>query len=111
MDSLKIRLKRLEYHQSLMLEMINPNEKPFNYLIIKAGLHEEDTNKIVEHCEELSKKYEKQKAEGFVVFTQLLTEFANMLSPNLELEGTIEALLKQNMFIPLMNEFKKLLRK
>lgn len=50
MDSLEIRLKRLEYHQSLMLEMINPNEKPFNYLIIKAGLHEEDTNKIVEHC-------------------------------------------------------------
>jgi hypothetical protein len=109
MDTLEERIARLEYYQSLLIEMIDETKKPFYHLIIKANLTKKEVEEFINLCETLSEQYEKQKAEGLIVFTPLLTHFVGMLHPNLPLEQTIEALLQQNMFVPLMKEFKKII--
>jgi hypothetical protein len=109
MDTLEERIARLEYHQSLLLEMIDETKKPFYQLIIKANLTKEEADEVINLCKNLSEEYKKQKAEGLIVFTPLLTQFAGMLHPKLPLEQTIDALLRQNMFVPLMKEFKKII--
>jgi hypothetical protein len=111
MSTLEQRIAKLEYYHSLLLQMVDIEKKPFYYLIMQAGLTKEEVDETLKLCETLSEEYAKQKAEGFVVFTPLLTQFAGMLHPNLPLEQTIEALLKQQMFVPLMSEFQQLLKK
>jgi hypothetical protein len=109
MEELEDRIAKLEYHQSLLMEMIDESKKPFYHLVITANLTKEEVNEVINLFEYLSKEYEKQKAEGFTTFTPLLIHFAGMLHPNLPLEKTVDALLKQQMFVPLMEEFKKLM--
>lgn len=108
MASIEERLEKLEYYQSLLMEMVDYDKKPFYALVIKANLTKAEVEEIFRLCELLSKKYKKQKAEGLVVFTPLLTEFAGMLTPKLDVEQTIEMMIKQNMFIPLMNQLKEI---
>lgn len=108
MASLEERLEKLEYYQSLLMEMVDHHKKPFYSLVIRANLTKEEVEELLKLCESLSNKYEKQKAEGLVIFTPLLTEFAGMLNPKLNVDQTIEAMLKQNMFIPLMSQLKSI---
>lgn len=103
------RIAKLEFHRSLLLEMIDETRKPFYSLVIAADLTKEEVEEVITLCEQLSKEYEKQKAEGFTIFTPLLIHFAGMLHPHLPLEKTVDALLKQQMFVPLMKELKKLM--
>ncbi|WP_035098885.1 YhaI family protein [Anoxybacteroides tepidamans] len=104
------RIAKLEYHRSLLLEMVDEENKPFHYLVIASDLTKEEVEEVIALCEKLSEEYEKQKAEGLTIFTPLLLHFAGMLNPRLPLEKTVDALLKQQMFTPLMKEFKKLIK-
>jgi hypothetical protein len=110
MGTLEERIAKLEFHQSLLMEMIDETKKPFYYLVIKANLTKKEVDEVLSLCKQLSEVYEKQKAEGLMVFTPLLIQFAGMLHPSLPLEQTVDALLKQQMFVPLMSEFKKLMK-
>ncbi|MBS2771733.1 YhaI family protein [Anoxybacillus rupiensis] len=103
------RMAKLEYHRSLLLQMVDESKNPFYSLVITADLAKEEVEEVLSLCEELNKEYEKQKAEGLTIFTPLLLHFAGMLHPRLPLEKTIDALLKQRLFVPLMQEFKKLI--
>lgn len=109
MESLVERIAKLEYYQLLLLEMIDDERLPFYQLIIKARLTKQEVEDLLSFCEELNKQYEKQKAEGFVVFSPLLTQFAGMLHPKLNPEATIFALFNQGMYTGLMTEFRKII--
>lgn len=109
MDSLEKRLDTLEYYQSLLLKMIEPNEFPFYHLVMTRGLHKEEIEEIYMLCDELSILHEEQKAQGLVIFTDLLTRFAGQLNAKLELYETIRALHKQNLYSSLMNDFLNLM--
>ncbi|MCZ0755989.1 DUF1878 family protein [Anoxybacillus sp. J5B_2022] len=102
-------IAKLNFHCSLLLEMVDETKKPFYHLVVAANLSKEEVEETIVLCEHLSKEYEKQKAEGFTVFIPLLIHFAGMLHPDLPLEKTVDALLSQQMFVPLMKEFKKLM--
>jgi hypothetical protein len=110
MGALEERIAKLEFHQSLLMEMIDKTKKPFYYLVIKANLTKEEVEEVLSLCQQLSEEYEKQKAEGLTIFTPLLVQFAGMLHPSLPLEQTVDALLAQQMFVPLMTELKKLMK-
>ncbi|ADI27848.1 MULTISPECIES: YhaI family protein [Geobacillus] len=110
MESLEKRVAKLEFHQSLLMEMIDETKKPFYSLIIRADLTKEEVDAFLAFCQELADQYEQQKAEGLTMFTPLLVQFAGMLHPNLPLEQTVDALLAQQMFVPLMTELKTLIR-
>jgi hypothetical protein len=110
MESAEEKIKRLEFQQSLLLNMIDHTKFPFYRLVLNAGLLEEEMKEVIELCEELDNKYKKLKEEGFVHFTFLLTHFVGMLNPKLHPLEVAEAMYKQAMFAPLMQEFIKLLK-
>ena len=111
MESIEDRLERLEYYQSLILPLLGDKLTPFYKLIMDAKLSKKDVEDLLNLCEELSIEYKKQKAEGFISFTPLLTQFVGMLHPRLDLKATIDVLAKERKYTPLMNEFKGIINK
>lgn len=107
MQDLIKKIQLLEYHQKLMLEMLAPQTFPFNKLIIEKGLNEQKVTSFLGYCDKLSNQLEEQKAEGFVYYHPLFNEFIQALPANIQAKEAIDACLKQDLFVPLMREFKK----
>lgn len=110
MESAEEKIKRLEFQQSLLLNMIDHTKFPFYRLVLKSSLSEEEMKEVIDLCEELDNKYKKLKEEGFIHFTFLLTHFVGMLNAKLNPLEVAEAMYNQEMFAPLMKEFIKLLK-
>ncbi|MFC4322156.1 DUF1878 family protein [Litchfieldia salsa] len=110
MESLEARVNRLEYYQKLLLQLLDKEKVNFYKLIVESNLQENEVNDLLNLCELMSIEYKKQKAEGLVIFSPLLTQFAGLLNPKLNIKNTIEALLKQGLFVPVMTEFYDLLK-
>ncbi|WP_078381554.1 DUF1878 family protein [Sutcliffiella halmapala] len=111
MSNLEERMAKLEYHMELLLKQVRVDQYPFDILVIRGKLSRDNVTYLLKLCEELSIEMKKQKAEGFVTFTPLLTKYKQLLHPNLPLEETIQAMYEQGMFEPLMLEFLKLIKK
>ena len=109
MDSIEKRLETLEYYQSLLLKIVEPTKFPFYHLVMSKGLSKDEIEEVLMICAELSRLHEEQKAQGLVIFTDLLTRFAGQLNPKLELYETIQALHRQNLYSSLMNDFVDLM--
>lgn len=107
-DELMEKINRLEYHQSLLLEMISDGKShPFYRLIIKKFLSKQEVEHIYKICEELNNELEEQKAEGFVYFQPLFEKFQSSLPPKVHAREVVLACLGQQLFQPLMEELKK----
>lgn len=106
-DALIKKMNTLEYHQSLLLKMISNTDKQFYKLIIEKTLSEKDVEQFNQLCDKLSLEIEEQKAEGFVYFHPLFEKFKNSLHPNLHPNEVIQACLRQQLYLPLMLEFRK----
>lgn len=103
------RIQLLEFHQKLLLKLINNPKLEFSKLIIENGISEQEVQSFFKLCEEMCNKMAKQKAEGFVYFYPLFDEFSTSLPLTLQTEEVILACLRQNLFESLMLEFKKYL--
>ncbi|QED47130.1 DUF1878 family protein [Cytobacillus dafuensis] len=103
------KIDRLEYQNKLLLKIIEKKDQEFYKLVIKNSLAEKDVNAFIYLCEELSKKIEEQKAEGFVYFHPLFNNFTHHLHPRLEPKEVVRACIKQSLYLPLMKEFQKYL--
>ncbi|OCA84349.1 hypothetical protein A8F94_16715 [Bacillus sp. FJAT-27225] len=101
------RIQVLEYHMRLLAEAVEKPEYELNKLLVKRNVAERETAELFDLCERLSKLMEEQKAEGFLHFHPLFEEFAASLSSKLNPSEVVNACMKQKIFIPLMNEFKK----
>lgn len=97
------RIKTLEFHQELLLEMVDTDKFPFYYLIIKHKVSKQEVIDLLDLCEELNKKYEEQRENGFLHFTPLLVQYVGMLPSVLKPRESIVALRKQN-YYPLLME-------
>src|SRR3954452_13719254 len=106
---LQSRVKLLEYHQRLLLKMLAAPNLEFYRLVIEKGITEQEVQAFNEICEELNKKMEKQKAEGFIHFHPLFIEFLNSLPAELDVKEVVQACLKQHLYEPLFLEFTKCL--
>ena len=106
-DELLEKLLMLEYHQKILLRMVQGTALKFDWLIVKRGLSEEQINLFFEKCEKMSMDLEQQKAEGFLYFHPLFQEFSAALPSELEAQETISACIEQGLFLPLMLELKK----
>ncbi len=107
MDELLARLEKLEYHQKLLLEMIDPNDFKFNWMIINKNLCEDEVKELHQLCEQLSKDMEKQRAEGFVFCAPLFQQFVNELNNKLKPHEVIQACLQQKLYPDLMSMLKQ----
>ncbi|MBM4764165.1 DUF1878 family protein [Bacillus sp. B15-48] len=106
-DDLMKKINMLEYHQKLLLKMVGHSRLNFYYLIIENSLSQEEADRILMNCENLSKDLQKQKAEGFVYFHPLYKQFKLFLEPKLNADEVIAACLEQGLYVPLMQELKK----
>lgn len=106
-EDIREKLNRMEYHQSLLLQMITNSEDQFYKLVIEKQLNKADVEQFYTLCDKLSKELEKQKAEGFVHFDPLFDMFKLNLHPNLHAEEVIRACIVQKLYQPLMSQFKK----
>lgn len=104
MEEIMERLKRLEFHQKLLLGMIDHTGRAFDMLVIKKNLSETEVDEFLRLCEELNKEMEKQKAEKFVFYAPLFREFTARLNPKLEAKETILACIRQNIYAELMHK-------
>lgn len=107
MGELEKRLKKIEYHQRLILEMMQTHSFPAYKVIIKNDLSEDEVEELFSLCNELTIQYEQQKEEGFVYFTPLLMKFVGLLNKKLDPYETMNAFLNQKMYVPLMEALKK----
>lgn len=101
------RIQLLEYHQKLLLKLVNNPKLEFNKLIIEKGISEQEVKSFYKLCEEMCKSMEEQKAEGFVYFNPLFDKFSASIPITLQIEDVIRACLNQNLFESLMLEFEK----
>jgi hypothetical protein len=105
MNSLEKRLETLEYYQTLLLQMIEPNRFPFYRLVMEKRLTREEIEELYSLCNDLSFLHEEQKAQGLVIFTNLLTQFAGQLNAKLEIDETVYAMSNQGLYSSLMKDF------
>lgn len=101
------KILKLEYHQKLLLKMLRGSTQHFYKLIIEHSLTEQEVNDFYNTCDKLSKDMKEQKAEGFVYFHPLYEELKISLPHSLDIKEVIHACLSQQLYIPLMTEFKK----
>lgn len=106
-DVLVEKILKLEYHQRLLLRMLDKSNQSFYRLVIEKSLREEDVDAFFKHCDQLSIELKEQKAEGFVYFHPLFNKFKVSLHPNLQAEDVIQACIAQQLFPSLMAELKK----
>jgi hypothetical protein len=111
MESLESRLNRLEFYFQIVWENTNLSGKPFYALVIKKELTKQEVDDIFTICEELSKKYEEQKAEGFIDYVPLLTQFVGMLTPKIAPHEAVDALSKQGLYKEMMREFSEIIKR
>ncbi|MGM0876263.1 MAG: DUF1878 family protein [Bacillota bacterium] len=110
MDSLEKRLETLEYYQTLLLQMIESTPFPFYRLVMERGLNKGEIEDIYRLCNELSFLHEEQKAQGLVIYTDLLTQFAGQLNSKLDIVETVQAMSKQGLYSSLMKDFLALMK-
>jgi hypothetical protein len=110
-ESLEKRIANLEYYQRLLVQMADAEKYPFYLSVMKTGLSAEEIEDIHRICAELEQMLAEQKEQGLLDYMSLLTLFAGQLNHKLPVDDTILALHKQGMYVPLMTEFKKIIRK
>jgi len=103
------RINLLEYHQKLLVKLLNNPNLEFYKLIIENGLTELEIDTFYCSCDKLSMKLEEQKAEGYVYFHPLFNELSASLPAKLKIEEVIKACLHQKLYEPLFQEFVKYL--
>ncbi|WP_042349661.1 DUF1878 family protein [Bacillus massiliigorillae] len=109
MDDLQRRIETLEYHQQLLIRMLKFSNDQLYYLIILKNLSRQETEALLDVCESMSEKLQKQKAEGYVTFYPLLNELQAHLPNSISINELVQACLKQGVYVALMQNMKELL--
>lgn len=109
MEELQKRIETLEYHQQLLVRMLQFSDQQLYYLLITKNVSKQETEILLDKCEELSKSFQKQKAEGYVTFYPLLNELKAHLPESITVNEFVAACLKQGIYIALMESIKELL--
>lgn len=108
-DLLLHRINLLEFHQRLLVNLLNNPNNHFYRLIIENGVSEQEVNDFYQLCEKISMKLAEQKAEGYVYYHPLLNDLSVSLPANLRIEEVVKACLQQKLFEPLFQELQKYL--
>ena len=107
--SIEERMSQLEYYMELLLKAADMSRYSYYALLIRQRVSKEEAEEIERICAELSEEMDK-KAQGYVMFDDLLALFAGQLIEKLDVHETIFALHDQGLFQPLMNEFIKIIK-
>ncbi|MBA9025269.1 DUF1878 family protein [Peribacillus huizhouensis] len=108
MRDLEREINRLKFHQTLLLNIIrNPNAQ-LDVLFFEKNLSEREAHEILKVCDNLSKRYEIEKAEGYIHFQPLFNCLTMELTEKVTVNELIEACLKQGLYDSFMKEMEKI---
>ena len=99
------------FHIQLLSRVIDMDRYPFVKLIIEKELSREECSELMKLLVEINQMYEVQKEEGLLDYTSLLIHFAGMLNEKLHPDITIASLKHEGYFVPLMDEFSRILER
>jgi hypothetical protein len=111
METQSEQIKRLEYYQSLLMEMLDIYKFPFYRLVMEEQLSEDETTEILTLCEELNQRFEEMREEGFVHYTPLLTHYVGMLNPKLNPLTVAQSLYDQKLYDAMMGHLIKMMKR
>ncbi|KHD85876.1 DUF1878 family protein [Heyndrickxia ginsengihumi] len=107
METIEQKLERLEFYQTLLMQMVQANSFPFYKLVMEKQLSKQDMEMFFKRCEALTKELQEQKADQFVFFYPLFQKFKEGLHKKLDAKEVILACKQQHLFPELMKALEK----
>jgi hypothetical protein len=106
---LQTKVNLLEYHQRLLLKMLASPNLEFYRMVIENGISEQEVQGFYKLCEDMNMKMAEQKAEGFIHFHPLFSEFLYSLPAKFDVKEVVHSCLGQGLYESLFKEFQKCL--
>ncbi|MGE6379928.1 DUF1878 family protein [Peribacillus muralis] len=107
MRNLNEEIDILRFHQGLLLNLIRNPKARLDFLLVEKNFTKKETEDLLELCDILSKRYEIEKAEGYMNFRPLFNQFERKVNPKITTKECIDACLSQGLYVSFMREMDR----
>ncbi|AOH53840.1 hypothetical protein ABE28_005720 [Peribacillus muralis] len=107
MRNLNEEIDILRFHQGLLLNLIRNPKARLDFLLVEKNFTKKEADDLLELCDILSKRYEIEKAEGYMNFRPLFNQFERKVNPKITIKECIDACLSQGLYVSFMREMDR----
>ncbi|MFJ7752388.1 DUF1878 family protein [Peribacillus muralis] len=107
MRNLNEEIDILRFHQGLLLNLIRNPKARLDFLLVEKNFTKKEAEDLLELCDILSKRYEIEKAEGYMNFRPLFNQFERKVNPKITTKECIDACLSQGLYVSFMREMDR----
>ncbi|KON68088.1 hypothetical protein AKG34_04175 [Peribacillus butanolivorans] len=107
MRNINEEIEILRFHQQLLLNLIRNPEAKLDFLFVEKNFTKKEAEELLETCDILSKRFEIEKAEGYMNFRPLFIQFEKRLNPKITIKECINACLSQGLYVSFMKEMNR----
>ncbi|MFE4349181.1 DUF1878 family protein [Peribacillus butanolivorans] len=107
MGNINEEIEILRFHQQLLLNLIRNPDAKLDFLFVEKNFTKKEAEELLETCDILSKRFEIEKAEGYMNFRPLFIQFEKRLNPKITIKECINACLSQGLYVSFMKEMNR----
>ncbi|MFB6801098.1 DUF1878 family protein [Peribacillus butanolivorans] len=107
MGNINEEIEILRFHQQLLLNLIRNPEAKLDFLFVEKNFTKKEAEELLDTCDILSKRFEIEKAEGYMNFRPLFIQFEKRLNPKITIKECINACLSQGLYVSFMKEMNR----
>ncbi|WP_349729022.1 DUF1878 family protein [Peribacillus frigoritolerans] len=107
MKNINEEIEILRFHQRLLLNMIRNPEAKLDYLFVEKNFTKKEAEELLKTCDTLSKRYEIEKAEGYMNFRPLFNQFERNINSKITIMECVDACLSQGLYVSFMREMDR----
>ncbi|PEJ36945.1 hypothetical protein CN689_03620 [Peribacillus butanolivorans] len=107
MGNINEEIEILRFHQQLLLNLIRNPEAKLDFLFVEKNFTKKEAEELLVSCDILSKRFEIEKAEGYMNFRPLFIQFEKRLNPKITIKECINACLSQGLYVSFMKEMNR----
>ncbi|MET3317296.1 UNVERIFIED_ORG: hypothetical protein ABIC97_000380 [Peribacillus simplex] len=107
MGNINEEIEILRFHQQLLLNLIRNPEAKLDFLFVEKNFTKKEAEELLGACDILSKRFEIEKAEGYMNFRPLFIQFEKRLNPKITIKECINACLSQGLYVSFMKEMNR----
>ncbi|WP_260284559.1 YhaI family protein [Peribacillus aracenensis] len=107
MNNINEEIEILRFHQRLLLNLIRNPEAKLDYLFVEKNFTMKEAEELLETCDTLSKRYEIEKAEGYMNFRPLFNQFERNVNSKITIKECVDACLSQGLYVSFMREMDR----
>ncbi|WP_285767649.1 DUF1878 family protein [Peribacillus sp. SI8-4] len=97
----------LRFHQGLLLNLIRNPKARLDFLFVEKNFTKREAEELLELCDIMSKRYEIEKAEGYMNFQPLFNQFERKVNSKITTKECIDACLSQGLYVSFMREMDR----